>query len=265
MRHAVLEGSWNSFYLTEGEKEYWRRQELSVEKPIEFAYKEGWWTLLIYCLYTVGLMAQLTIAVCLSNVFTVEQTRKTDQLILCSRYGKGPLYLAKMLAGISFSAGVSLLYTIAAFVLTMAVYGGDGFSSAIQLIYPDCSAALNVGGVVLISYGLVLAASILTGIFTMVLSEILGSGIGTLAVIGGITILSMFINIPVQYRVLAQIWAYLPCVLVYTQNILDYRLIPFFGTYLTNIQFVPILYIVTGGLLSATGLKIYQRCQVRAR
>ena len=29
-RQAVLENSWNSFFLTEGEKEYWSRQELSV-------------------------------------------------------------------------------------------------------------------------------------------------------------------------------------------------------------------------------------------
>lgn len=36
-RQAVLENRWDKFYLTEGEKEYWRRQELSVEKPIEYA------------------------------------------------------------------------------------------------------------------------------------------------------------------------------------------------------------------------------------
>lgn len=263
-RQAVLEDGWNGFHLTEGEKAYWRSQELSVEKPVEYAYKDGW-MMLLYDLYTIGLVAQLTIAVCLSNVFTVEQTRKTDQLILCSRYGKGTLYLAKMLAGISFSAGVSLLYSIAAFALSMAVYGGDGFTSAIQLLYPEYSAPLSIGGVALIGYGLMVAGSILTAVFTMVLSEILRNGIGTLAAVGGITILSMFILIPVQYRVLAQIWNYLPCVFVDIQNLLDYRLVPFFGTYLTNMQFVPILYIVTGGLLSVVGLKIYQRYQVRAR
>lgn len=265
MRQTVLEKSWNSFYLSEGEKEYWRSQELSVEKPIKYAYKEGWWMLLMYGFYTVGLTAQLTIAVCLSNVFTVEQTRKTDQLILCSRYGKGRLYLAKMFAGISFSAGVSLLYTITVFALAIAVYGGDGFSSAIQLIYPDYSAPLSVGGVVLISYGLMLIASILTGVFTMVLSEILRNGIGTLAVIGGITILTMFVSIPYRYRVLAQIWNYLPCVLVFAQNIMDCRLIPFFGTYLTDMQFAPILYTALTGILSAAGLKIYQKYELKAR
>lgn len=264
MRQDMLENHWNSFYLYEGEKAYWRQQELSVEKPFKYAYKQGWWTLLD-ALYTIGLMAQLTIAVCLSNVFTVEQVRKTDQLILCSRYGKGTLYLAKIFAGISFSAGISLLYMIAAFVLTIAVYGGDGFSAAIQLIYTDYSAPLSVGGVVLIGYGLMFVASILTGIFTMVLSQILRNGIGTLAVIGGIIILSMFVLIPYQYRMLAQIWDYLPCTYISIWNILDCRLVPFFRTYLTSIQFVPILYIVIAGILSVTGFKIYQKYQVGAR
>lgn len=110
-----------------------------------------------------------------------------------------------------------------------------------------------------------LAASIVTGVFTMVLSEVLRNGIGTLAVIGGITILSMFILVPARYRVLAQIWNYLPCVLVYIQNILDCRLIPFFGTYLTNMQFAPILYLIISVILLVAGFKIYQRYQVRAR
>ena len=264
MRQAMLENDWNSYYLTEGEKEYWRKQELFIEAPFEYSYKEGWWTLLD-ALYTFGLMAQLTIAVCLSNVFTVEQTRKTHQLILCSRYGKGTLYRAKIFAGISFAAGVSLLYTVAAFVLTMAVLGGEGFSAAIQLIYPEYSAPLSVGGVVLIGYGVMLIASILTSVFTMVLSEILRNGIGTLAVVGGIIILSMFVNIPYQYRVLAQIWDYLPCTFVSIWNILDCRLIPFFGTYVTNMQFVPVMYIVMTGIFSAIGFKIYQGYQVGAR
>lgn len=263
MRQDVQENHWNSFYLTEGEKEYWRRQELSVEKPIEYAYKEGWRTLL-YDLDLIGLMVFFSIVVCLSNVFTVEQTRKTDQLILCSRYGKGMLYLAKMLVGISFAACISLLYTIVAVLLVLLVYEGDGFFAAFQLIDPNYSAPISVGHAVLIGYGLLLAAAILVGIFTMVLSEILKNGMGTLATISGSILLFMFVSIPYQYRMLSQIWNYLPSVFLSIWSI-DCRLVPFFGTYLTNIQFVPILYIVTAGILSVIGFKIYQKYQVGAR
>ena len=264
IRQTMMEDNWDSFYLTEGEKEYWRNQELSVKKPVVYAYKEGWW-MLLYGVYTIGIMAQLTTAVCLSNVFTVEQTRKTDQLIFCSRYGKGTLYLAKLLAGVSFAVGTSLLYTIFTVLLTLMIYGCDGFSAAFQLIYPDCSAPISVGEAVLIGYGLVPVGAVLASIFTMVLSEILRNGIGTLAAISGTIILSMFVNIPYHYRLLAQIWDFLPSIFLSIWGVFDCRLVPFFGTYLTGIQFVPILYILTAGILSVTGFKIYQKYQVGAR
>ncbi len=257
-RQDMLEDLWNSAYLTEGEKEYWRQQELSVETPFVYAYKEGWW-MLLDGLYTIGIMTLLTIAICLSGVFPVERARKTDQLIFSSRYGKRTLYLAKILAGISFAAGISLLYTAAAAILALAVYGCDGFGAALQLIYPDYSGSISVGQAVLISYGLLLAAAVLAGAFVMVLSEILKNAVGTLAVISGVIILSMFVNIPVHLRVLAQIWNYLPSVFLSLWNIFDCRLVPFAGTYLTNTQFVPVLYLGMVGLLLTAGFKIYQR------
>ncbi len=263
-RQDMLENLWNSAYLTEGEKEYWRQQEMSMETPFMYAYKEGWW-MLLDGLYTIGIMTLLTIAICLSSVFPVERARKTDQLIFCSRYGKRTLYLAKILAGISFAAGTALLYTAAAMVLALAVYGCDGFGAAFQLIYPDYSGSISVGQAVLISYGLLLAAAVLAGAFVMVLSEILRNAVGTLAVISGVIILSMFVDIPYHFRVLAQIWDYLPSMFLSLWNIFDCRLVPFAGTYLTNTQFVPVLYLGMAGVLLAGGSKLYQRHQAEIR
>ena len=263
-RQDVLESIWNNYYLTKGEKDYWSQKELSVEKPLKYAYKEGWWTLLD-ALYTIGIMTLLTIAVCISNVFTVEQSRKTDQLIFCSCYGKSTLYMAKLSAGISFAAFVALFYTIVVGLQTLLLYGWDGFSAAFQLIYPDYSAPISVGQAALAAYGLLIMAAVLTGVFTMILSEILKNGVGTLAVLSGIIILSMFVSIPNHFRVLAQIWNYIPSVFLAIWNIFDCRLVPFMGTYLTNIQFVPILYIVISILLSVLGYQIYRRNQVETR
>ncbi len=260
-RQETLELLWNSTYLTEGEKEYWRRQEQSVEKPFVYAYKEGWWVMLD-SLYTIGTITLLTIAVCLSNVFTTEQVRKTDQLIFCSRHGKRALYLAKLLAGISFAAATALFYILVEAVLVLPVYGWDGFSSLFQLIYPDCSAHISAGQAVLISYGLLLAAAVFMGIFTMVLSEILKNGVGTLAVISGIIIFSMFVDIPGHVRILSQAWDYLPNNFLAIWSIFDCRLVSFAGRYFTNVQFVPVLYMVISGTLSAAGFQLYQRYQV---
>ncbi len=263
-RTEMLEDLWDGAYLTEGEKEYWRQQELSVKTPFVYAYKEGWW-MLLDGLYTIGIITLLTIAVCLSSVFPVERARKTDQLIFCSCYGKRTLYLAKILAGISFAVGIALLYTAAAMVLALAVYGCDGFGAAFQLIYPDYSGSISVGQAVLISYGLLLAAAVLAGAFVMVLSEILKNAVGTLAVISGVIILAMFVNLPVHLRVLVQIWNYLPSVFLSLWNIFDCRLVPFAGTYLTNAQFAPILYLGMTGALLAGGSKLYQKHQAEIR
>ena len=263
-RQDMLEQMWNRLYLSEGEKEYWGRQELSIERPLRFAYKEGWWTL-FNALYTTGITVLLTVAICLSNIFTVEQVRKTDQLIFCSRYGKDSLYLAKILAGISFSVGVAFLYTVASFIEALAVYGGDGFSAAFQLVFPAYSAQISVGWAVLAGYGLMFIAAILTGAFVMVLSEALKNGTGTLAVANGIILLTVFVDMPYRYRALAQIWEYIPSELLSIWSIFDSRLVPLAGTYLTNIQFVPVLYTAATGIIFVIGFKIYQRYQVEAR
>lgn len=263
-RSEMLEHVWDFYCLSEGEKEYWRRQESSTGKPVEYAYKEGWWTLLD-ALYTIGIMTLLTVAICLSNIFTAEQSRKTDQLIFCSRYGRDTLYLAKILAGASFAVGIAFLYTAATFIATLAVYGGDGFSAAYQLIYPDYSAPISVGQAALTGYGMLFVAAVMTGIFVMVLSEILKNGTGTLAVVCGVILLTMIVNMPSHYRVLAQAWNYIPSVFLAIWGVFNCRLVPVAGTYLRGTQFVPILYAVITGILAVVGFKIYQKYQVRAR
>lgn len=112
---------------------------------------------------------------------------------------------------------------------------------------------------------LMFIAAVLTGVFAMVLSEVVKNGTGTLAVANGFILLTVFVDMPYRYRVLAQIWEYLPSEFLSTWSIFDSRLVYFAGTYQTNIQFVPILYTAIAGGLSVIGFKIYQRHQVEAR
>ena len=44
----------------------------------------------------------------------------------------------------------------------------------------------------------------------MVLSEMLRSSVGTLSLVTGMVILSIFVNVPEHLRVLSQVWSYLP-------------------------------------------------------
>ena len=52
------------------------------------------------------------IGIGLANFFGEEHIRRTDQLILCSKNGKEPLYLAKMAAGITFGIAGTVLMPV---------------------------------------------------------------------------------------------------------------------------------------------------------
>lgn len=263
-RQAYMEALWEEKDLSQGETAYWKEKDQLVKKPFTFYYKESYWTLMD-CIYTVGILLLLLTAICLAGVFTEEHTRRTDQLLLCSRLGTCQLYWAKLAAGLSVITAVTILFTAAFFSLAFTLYGADGFSAAFQLMAGTYAYPLSVGQAVLIAYGMAVAAMILTGTFVMVLSEALRSNMGTLALVSGMVILTMFVNFPEQHRVLYQLWSYLPSNFLSEWGIFDSRLVPFFGTYLTAWQAVPALYLIITIVLAFLGKRIYQRYQVSGR
>lgn len=256
MRQKSLEEGWKYYRLSEREKEYWREKEASLEKPFVFAYSEGY--LQMHSVFnTIGLITLLSVAICLANVFPEEHIRRTDQLILSCRNGKR-LYWAKLLAGITIAGGTALLYSAFGLGMSLLLYGADGFGAAFQLFYADTSSSLSVGGAMLVSYGILMVTAVFIGIFVMVLSELCRNNIATLGVVSGMIIFSMFILIPANERILAQIWGYFPSVLLSTWELFDVRLIPFFNGFLTKWQFAPLLYTILGALLTIPGKRAYQ-------
>ena len=87
--------------LNEDEYNYWENKESQISEPFTYEYADGWSNLWEYA-YTINYMLFLLLAISLSNVFSVEYYRKTDAIILCSKYGKNNI-LSKILAGITFS------------------------------------------------------------------------------------------------------------------------------------------------------------------
>lgn len=256
-----LQENWRDACLTDGEKAFLTQKEQTLEKPFTFAYKEGY-SALFEAVYTIGIFLLLLIIVCLSGLFPEEHLRRTDQLLLCAKNGKAPLYLAKIMAGVSFCIGISTFISVFAFVLVFCVYGADGFQSAFQLIYPLSSFSLTAGEAVLICYGILIVTAALTGLIVMLVSELLRNSTATLAVCAGFLFLGLFLNIPEQYRVLAQIWDYLPNCFPAVWNIFDFRLIRVFGRFLPAWQTVPVIYLLAGGAIIAAGKPIYEKYQV---
>lgn len=264
-RERQIEEGWESSFLTEKEKDFWRKQEKKLEWPIIFRFKEGYWFLLDST-YTVGILLLLAVSICLAKVFSEEHSRKTDQLILSSKYGREPVYLAKLLAGISFTAGTLLLIFGLSVLEVYFLYGLEGFGASFQLIMPEFSYPLTVGSSVLITFGMIILAAVLTGIFVMLLSEMFRSSMGTLALTVGLIIFSMFVSsMPERYRILSQAWSYLPSNFIAVWNIFDCRTVPVLGKVLVSWQAVPVLYLILGGVLALIGKRRYVNYQVSGR
>lgn len=208
-RQEWLTSLWENKKLTKEETAFWQEQENQVAKPV--IYQEtGGWENLFSDLQTVGILVLMVIAISLSGIFSDEHLRKTDQLILSSSLGKTRLYQAKIAAGIAFSASIALLFISITFLLTLILFGANGFHAAFQLIYPRCPEPLTCGQAILIAYGILLIVSVTVSIFVMILSELLHSNIAALSIITGLLLSSMIITVPEQYRILAQLWDWLP-------------------------------------------------------
>ncbi len=263
-RQNYLQFWWKKLRLSAGEITFWNNRENQIKTP--YIYQEyGGYDAVFSCYQGVGFFMLMLIGICLSGVFTDEHTRKTDQIVLCSPLGKTKLYGAKMAVGISFSALSAFLllafYTLCAFCL----YGAEGFNAAYQFRDALCSDPLSCGQALLIEFGVLLITTVLVSIFVMVLSELLHSGTATLAVSAGLLLLSIIVRVPQQYRVLAQIWNWLPWSFLSPMNVFGNYTLSMFGHYFTPWQAVPVLYLAAGAIIVLIGRPVYQRFQVSGR
>lgn len=184
---------------------------------------------------------------------------------LCSQYGKRQLYLAKMLAGITFGAVTAVFLYGTAAISSILIYGPDGFDAALQLAFTMSSWNMSIGTSILILFFVLLIVSVLYSVIIMVLSETLNSSVAVMAIPVGIMLLTMMINIPYQFRTASQIYDLLPTNLLVKGALWDNRLVYVFGKYLNNFQAAPIIYLIAAILLLLMGKRAYQKYQVGAR
>ncbi|MCM1388007.1 MAG: ABC transporter permease subunit [Bacillus sp. (in: Bacteria)] len=260
----IREAAYTGVFLTEGEKAYWRKKAEAVSKPFVFAYADGYWKL-ISSAQTISFMMLLFCTICLSDMFTKEHVLRTDQLLLSSRFGKRRLYFAKVAAGMSFTLISTFGMAVIIILTALGIYGADGFGVAIQINVVDYPLKLSAGTAVIMMYALMILAALLTAAFVMMLSEFFGNAAATLATVFGVSLIPFFVGIPAQFRVVAQLWDYLPGGLLNADRIMGLRLLPLFGGYLTIWQAVPLLYILLGTLFICLGMRAYRNYQVSGR
>ena len=264
LRQKNLAAAYDGYNLSDKEKKYWQSEEEKIKKPLTLQYAELYETLATNDIYRCLLVATFWIAVVISQIFAEEHSRKTDQLILPSRLGRKQVYFAKISAGIVFTFLAVSLLILVQIILDICLLGTDGFNASMLLeIGGWYSKAFTYGQVVLIMLGIYLLSSILTAITAMVLSERFRNNIASISVIVGITFISLFINFSMKFRLISQIWNYLPTKLINpADGLLDLRLVSIGGLNMTSWQFGAILYVILGIVLVIAGKRIYCKYQV---
>lgn len=260
-RMEWIEAYWSEMNLTEGEKEYWLKKEKLLDKPFVYGYASGYWKLLANG-QSISILLILYAAICLSDFFSKEHTLRTDQLNLSSRFGKKQLYWAKVAAGLSFLMVYYGLTLMVVLMTAFGCYGLDGADVIVQIDIPIYSGTLRAGTVIVIIYALLCLAMLLTGVFVMMLSETLHNGAAPLAIVSAAMIASIVTGGSGNYRILSQIYSYLPFNTLNGRCMFMPWLIPFFGSYLELWQSAPLFWLVAAGVFLLIGRRFYQRYQV---
>jgi len=78
-----------------------------------------------------------------------------------------------------------------------------------------------------------------------------------MSIVVGILILSGFLYIPEQYRVVSQLWNMIPSNMTAVWSIFDVWLLPVFGNYFTMWQIVPFIWLFLSVALVLYGKRIY--------
>ena len=268
-RKELVKSYQAEYGLSAEERGYRQEKEKLLPKQFTLEYAEGFNELISMSgngIYMVVLYISFLLAVVVGRVFAEEHQRRADQVILCSRNGKRQLYYAKIMAGILFAVFAATVMLCIVVVLTLFLYGAEGFSAALQLVAGWYSYPLSVGEVLLIMLFISVLVVVLTSILIMVVSEKFCSSVAAMAVVMAVIAGSRLIVIPRGFPVLSQIWNFLPLnLLKLDQGFLDVRLVSVFGRRFTSWQFAPVLYLILGVVLVLLGRRVYCRYQVQGR
>lgn len=165
---------------TDGEIAYWQNMEAQVPKPFVYRYISGYQDILAD-VFGLSNVIPLVATVCLCGVFSEEKRTRADALILSSRQGRFPQYLAKVLAGITVILAATLLVIGADAAAVLLTQGWDGFDAALQLKNLNSSLPISIGQAMLIMLGLLLLYGLLCGGVTMLFSAFTQNTVAALA------------------------------------------------------------------------------------
>lgn len=259
-RRMVL---YDLYRLQDDEIEYWENQAAEKGEPAVFRYAEGWGEILTEHIST-SFILMFGITVCLAGIFSEESNRRTDALILSSKHGRAKIYRAKIWAGISLAVLTDVVVSVLTIPITLGVFGADGFSADLDLLYPY-PGNITAGEMVITAELCILVSVVFCGVFAMLISLCTHNSTAALGCSAAILVLGTMLYMPPKNRALSQLLLIFPGNFISQWRITDVRLIKVFGHFFRSYEFVPLLYILLCALIVISGKFIHGKMQVKSR
>ncbi len=247
--------------LSDGARAWWDARAEKLERPLTLTgYPDGGWTSIAETAYIVDLFIFLFAIVALAGLFPMERQRRTEALIQCARYGKTPLYAAKLLAGLTVSlVGALVMLGAMAGACLLLIGPEDAATTVQQLMNPFYGAPMTVRRLALTVCGVYLVASLIHAAFVMAVSLCTRGGAGAMAACFGTMMLFIMVPaLPLSHPRLSQAWSLLPAVFGNNGVVGDPRLVHL-GGYLTNYQAAPLLWLAMTLALAGLVLALHRR------
>lgn len=252
--------------LTQEEIAHWTEQaQARLAQPLVYqGYHEGWQTA-AHGIEVMVFLEILFLAVVLAPLFPQEHLRRTDQLILSCRFGRGKAYAAKLLAGVTVGVGFTTLLLLAYLGMLGLVYGLEGANvpALFTHLFP---ADLTIGEMVGILFLAALAAAVLVSVVVMLLAELTRNAIAAMAVVLGILLLTtMIYAVPENLRGLATLWYGIPSNFLCLSGAFRYPLLTLGEASFPTWQVTPVVWLLLALVIALAGRWVYNRYQVGGR
>lgn len=169
-----------------------------LETPLYSDYYGGYETY-VRSSKSLAITALFLILLLLSPVFSNEYEEKTDQVILCTKNGKGSLCRAKLFVSLVVSMLSAVLVMGLSWLAFLLLYGFEGGKVNIQVVNPGCTYPINLLEACLIHFVSVIFACALFGALICFLSAKVKRSTAPVVIMGTLlTIIPMFIWVPMK-------------------------------------------------------------------
>ncbi|MDO5558656.1 MAG: ABC transporter permease subunit [Oscillospiraceae bacterium] len=194
MRSELQSQLLNDTSMSENAKSFVLKKDSEITTPFKYDYTDGYRRFMVI-MYSTAMISAAVCAIILAPVFSGEFGANTAPIILSTKHGKGKLIRAKLTVVFLITVSFTLLLMLINYAECMLMWGRDGASSPIQLMYmliPYNMTYLSAAAIYCLS---ILCACIMSSALTALLSSKLRSSFAVIVIISLTLIVPMFIHV----------------------------------------------------------------------